>query len=101
MPVPLLAYFVTFCEQTEAVRRTSARTADVFAAASMMAAAPEPMKHSLLCSQAHSLISYALSVLWRHHKLHVFWRSSARVQDAGTTYLRPELDSAASARRAR
>ena len=36
----------------------------MYAAASMMAAAPEPIKQSLLCSQAHSLTSLAFKVLW-------------------------------------
>ena len=47
----------------------------MLAAASMMAAAPEPMKHSLLSSQAHSLIAFAFRVLWVDTKLHLRARS--------------------------
>lgn len=100
--MPRLAYSVSFCEQTAAVRRVSARTADVFAAASTMAAAPEPMKHSLSCSQAHSVISFAFRVLWRRREAaHTCALLSQKTGGRETAYLCPGLDSAASASRAR
>ena len=95
--MPQLAYSVTFCEQTAAVRRMSARAADVFAAASMTAAAPEPMKHLLLCSQVHSPMSYAFKFLCRQHQAEQSCPLFSQEGRTQSTHLPPELDLAASA----